>query len=117
MYPGGIIFLKTTDLKRCCQFYESKLGFEIWLEQPNCTILKCNNLMIGFIGSGQVENQGIITLFYPSKQEVDDEYLKLKNIAIEPPKNNEKYNIYQFFARDLEGRLLEFQSFNHAIDW
>ena len=43
----------------------------------------------------------MITFFYKTKKEVDDLY---KNLfpSCPPPKENERYNIYQFFAEDPE---------------
>ena len=57
-----------------------------------------------------------ISSFNKTKKEVDDLY---KNLfpSCPPPKENERYNIYQFFAEDPEGRTLEFQHFLHPIDW
>jgi hypothetical protein len=38
------------------------------------------------------------------------------DIAYDPPKINEKYEIYHFFASDPENRVIEFQSFLHPVD-
>jgi hypothetical protein len=46
---------------------------------------------------------------------VDRFYKKFKDLAEEPPKINERYRIYHFYARDPEGRRLEFQRFLHEI--
>jgi nitroreductase len=43
-------------------------------------------------------------------------YDKLKSISESPPTDNEKYNIFQFFAHDPEGRVLEFQHFHNRVD-
>jgi hypothetical protein len=32
-----------------------------------------------------------------------------------PPRVNDRYQIYQFFAKDPEGRQLEFQAFLHPL--
>jgi histidyl-tRNA synthetase len=37
--------------------------------------------------------------------------------AVSSPRENSKYRIYHFYARDPEGRSIEFQSFLHPIDW
>jgi hypothetical protein len=43
-------------------------------------------------------------------------YTRLKDIAQDSPRENEKYHIYQFFAVDPEERILEFQCFLHPVD-
>ena len=57
----------------------------------------------------------MLTFFYESRAEVDQMYGKLKAISISEPVNNDKYNIYQFFARDPEGRTIECQYFNDPV--
>lgn len=59
--------------------------------------------------------QGMYTFVYPSKEQVDEMYDKLKDIADDRPRHNERYRIYQFFAKDPEGRNLEFQAFLHPL--
>jgi hypothetical protein len=53
----------------------------------------------------------MITFFYPTKEDVDAIYDMLKHISTSEPKVFEKYEIYQFFAQDPEGRAIEFQAF------
>lgn len=112
---GGIIFFKTNNLDRIVSFYQTRLRMTIWLEQPDCTILNYGNLLLGFCERESAETEGMITLVFESKKEVDDMYDDLQDIAIDKPNENEKYKIYQFFAKDPEGRVLEFQAFLHEI--
>lgn len=60
--------------------------------------------------------QGMYTFVYPSRREVDNIHEILKEIADGPPRDNDQYKIYQFFAEDPEGRALEFQAFLHPLD-
>jgi len=60
---------------------------------------------------------GLITFFFKSKADVDTAYEELKDIAVSPPKENKKYAIYHFYAKDPEGRSIEFQYFMHPVDW
>jgi hypothetical protein len=112
---GGIFFLRTMNQTELVQFYTERLGMEIWLEQPDCIILKHGNLLLGFCERDSAEIQGMITFVYESKDEVDKIYSHLEDIAEHPPESNPKYQIYQFFAKDPEGRILEFQAFLHPI--
>ena len=86
---------------------------EVWLEQPDCIILQHGNLLLGFCQRDSAEVDGMITFVYDRKEKVDLMYNRLEDIATGPPKENAKYQIYQFFAEDPEGRALEFQVFLH----
>ena len=110
------MFFRTTMLQEIIEFYVSEVGMHIWLEQEDCIILSHGNLLIGFCDRDSSEVEGIITFFYPTKEDVDAMYDMLSHIAISQPTENEKYQIYQFFAEDIEGRALEFQTFLHPIE-
>lgn len=113
----GIVFHSTQKLDDLKTFYND-LGATIWVDQGDCIILNFNNFLLGFCQRDQpAETCGMLTLFYRTKEEVDAVYDKVKDCATGPPKENTKYNIYQFFAKDPEGRTLEFQVFLHAINW
>lgn len=126
---GGLIFLKTLDRQSIVEFYTTRIGMGLWLEQPNISILNHGNMILGF---HQILNpktdandnqpdlqepdlQGMYTFVYPSTEQVDEMYDKLKDIADGMPRHNERYRIYQFFAKDPEGRNLEFQAFLHPL--
>ena len=112
---AGIVFLKTKDLARIVAFYTGWVGMRLWLEQPEITILRHENLLIGFQQDSAPDNGGVITFFYPRKGDVDAMYEALRSVALEPPRINERYRIYQFFARDPDGRMVEFQQFLHDL--
>jgi nitroreductase len=114
-YMSGLIFLPTSDLHSTLTFYSSKLGMDIWLDQGDCAILQHGNLLLGFCERPGGPFEGIITLFYETREEIDAAYQALKDRAEEPPQENEAYRIYHFFARDPEGRRLEFQTFLHDL--
>ncbi len=112
---SGILFLKSKDRDTLKQFYQSKVGMRIWLEQADCTILKHGNLLLGFCNREELDTCGMITFFYPKRADIDKMYEKLKDLAHAPPKDNEKYGIYHFFAEDPEKRTIEFQAFLHPV--
>ncbi|TFF92036.1 VOC family protein [Candidatus Thorarchaeota archaeon] len=113
---SGIVFFKTTRLGEIVDFYVNEIGMRIWLEQEDCTILSHGNLLLGFCQRDMPDLEGMITFFYPEKSDVDDMYEALRSIATSPPTLNEKYEIYQWFGEDPEGRALEFQAFLHRIE-
>jgi catechol 2,3-dioxygenase-like lactoylglutathione lyase family enzyme len=112
---AGIVFLRTEDLKRIIEFYTGVVGMSVWLEQPGITILRHENLLIGFQQHSTSDIAGVLTFFYPGKPQVDAMYQALRDVAQEPPRTNERYRIYNFFARDPDGRLIEFQHFLHDL--
>jgi nitroreductase/catechol 2,3-dioxygenase-like lactoylglutathione lyase family enzyme len=108
---SGLIFLPVSDLRTTITFYKAKLGMDMWLDQGDCAVMQNGNLLVGFCERSGGPFEGIITLFYETREEVDATYQRLQNLAEDPPKENEAYHIYHFFARDPEGRRLEFQTF------
>ena len=112
---SGILFLKTKDLNPLKKFYTGQMGCEIWQDQGDCIIFRHGNLLFGFCERGEIENKAMLTFFYESRDEVDRMYDRLRNLAEAKPVDNAKYNIYQFFARDPEGRTIECQYFNTPV--
>ena len=112
---GGIVFFRTNHLSALEDFYLHEIGCELWLDQGACKIFQHGNMLFGFCKSEEVDQEGTITFFYPEREQVDRMYEKFKDIALDPPKMNEQFNIYNFYARDPEGHLIEFQTFNHEL--
>ena len=88
----------------------------VWLKQADCIILRFENMLVGFCQRDSGELEGLITFDFQTKDQVNNLYEKFKEIAVEPPSVNEKYQIYNFFAKDPEGRSIEFQAFLHKIE-
>jgi catechol 2,3-dioxygenase-like lactoylglutathione lyase family enzyme len=108
---SGILFLSTQKREEIVAFYTSRLGMTVWFEQEDCTILREDNLILGFCQRETADTGGIITFWYGSNKEVDDRYTELIDVAEGEPQENERYRIYHFFFRDPEGRRLEVQRF------
>lgn len=110
----GIVFFQTADQSAVVEFYVDRLGADQWLHQEaGCTILKLDTLLLGFCASDTPETKGIITIVLDDRAAVDQWYDRLTDIAEGPPTHNPDFEIYQFFARDPEGRTVEIQSFEH----
>ncbi|MHA2502558.1 MAG: VOC family protein [Candidatus Kariarchaeaceae archaeon] len=113
---AGIVFVTTEKLQEMVEFYTDTLGMTPWLSQPDVEMLAHGNMIIGFHQQQKPTPAGcLFTFFYSSQEEVDAMYAKIKDLATTTPKFNEKYQIYNFFARDPEGRKLEFQQFRHDL--
>jgi hypothetical protein len=114
---SGIVFFQTAKLEEIKKFYIERIGCKLWVDQGSCVILRCGNLLVGFCEGKMNEPEAVITFFYESREDVDLLYRKFKTLAVSPPKENKKYRIYHFYARDPEGRAIEFQHFLHPLDW
>jgi predicted lactoylglutathione lyase len=119
---AGIVFLRTNSLVKTVDFYINTIGMNKWLSQTNVEILQHENLLLGFQEEEKAEYSDLVTFFYKTKEEVDAMYQKVKGHSLSEPEENDLYGIYNFFAKDPEGRIIEFQSFLHSlkpagIDW
>lgn len=114
---AGIVFYKTTDVEAVHAFYTSRMGCRLWHDQGACRIYSNGNLLIGFCKAEKADMQSVITFFYPSQEEVAHKYDELKDVATTEPLLNDRFNIYQFYAEDPEGRTVEVQFFNHDIGY
>ncbi|MDZ8189646.1 MAG: VOC family protein [Nostoc sp. ChiSLP02] len=114
-----ITFFYTHDLNASTEFYEQKLGLELWLDQGTCRIYTVTGS--GYLGLCQASEKSIPALENQSNviftlvtAQVDEwfEYLQERGVKFEkPPTLNKKYNIYQCFLRDPSGYLIEIQRF------
>jgi len=112
---GGIVFLRTAQFETVRTFYMDRIGMAVWLDQPDISILRHGNLLVGFHRQSTPDLDALLTFFYDSRAEVDAMYAKLKDIATTEPRENPKYRIYNFIGVDPEGRTVEFQHFLHPI--
>lgn len=113
----GIVFLKTRELERISRFYTLEIGMKLWLDQGACRIFRKDNMLLGFCWDDSCDFQGVITFFFKKRREVDEMYQKTTAEKLSQPRENTKFRIYNFFAKDPEGRKLEFQAFLHDIEW
>jgi len=112
---GGILFIRTADLDTLKDFYISRVGCTLWLDQGGCAIFQHGNMLLGFCHADEPEILGVYTFFYTNRNQVDVMYEKFSEIADGPPRDNSKYLIYHFYATDPEGRSIEFQYFRNEI--
>ena len=114
---AGIVFLRTADLARILGFYTEEVGMEPWLSQPGIEILRHGNLLLGFQEQADAlpNTDALLTFFYPARTQVDEMYDRFAAVALDPPRENTTYRIYNFFARDPDGRRVEFQCFLHPL--
>jgi catechol 2,3-dioxygenase-like lactoylglutathione lyase family enzyme len=115
-----ITFLDTPDLARTADFYERILGLRLARDQGTCRIYHvCGGAYLGFCrrdAASAVAPSGaaavvVLTLV---TDEVDEWCARLAAEGVEivkAPADNPPYRIYNAFARDPNGYLVEIQRF------
>jgi len=114
---AGIVFFKSTMVQTLADFYVRKLGCELWLVQPGVIILRFGSMLFGFTQSSRPQLEALISFNLESRAAVDLGYEVMKETALAPPQVTEQWGIYHFFAKDPEGRMIEFQCFDKPIEW
>jgi catechol 2,3-dioxygenase-like lactoylglutathione lyase family enzyme len=113
-------FYGVRDLAATRDFYERDLGLRLARDQGSCLIFAAGSAFIGFCGRDEgFEIDGslapILTLV---SEAVDAHYARLRSLGVEteaPPRHNERYGIYHFFARDPDGYRVEIQRFDDPL--
>jgi hypothetical protein len=113
----GVVFFKTLELDVLTDFYTRRIGAKLWMDQGDCRIFRHGSFLFGFCERAEAETCGVITFVYAERAEVDSMYRELCEEALDAPRDNPHYPIYNFFARDPEDRLIEFQVFTSGADW
>jgi len=114
-----VTFLATIDLNATAVFYETILQLPLILDQEVCRIYAAGgDAYLGFCLALSSEagnapaTQGIILTLVSPEVDAWYEYLQAHHVPIEkPPAFNPRFNIYQLFARDPNGYLIEIQTF------
>jgi len=114
---AGIVFFKTEMLEELTEFYVHEVGCSLWMDQKDCRIFRHGTFLFAFCQRDAAETGGVLTFFYPERRKVDAIYDHFREIALDRPKMNPNYPIYNFYAKDPEGRLVEFQYFTNAPEW
>lgn len=113
----GVVFFKTEQLEELSKFYVDRVGAELWMDQGDCRIFRHGQFLFGFCERETAERCGVLTFVYPEKRAVDRMYEEFRGEALAAPHDNPRYLIYNFFARDPDDRLIEFQVFTGVVDW
>ncbi|WP_435332609.1 VOC family protein [Haloarchaeobius sp. TZWWS8] len=113
---SGIVFFGSEDYESIARFYRDEVGASVWLEQPACTILQYDNLLFGFCEAERSETDGVLTFVTADRAGVDEFYDRFEERARDEPSGDERFDIYNFFAEDPDGRTMEFQTFLHETE-
>ena len=121
-FDSFITFLQTEDLEETTKFYTEIMKCKLVVDQGLCRIFAISNdAYVGFCSHDFLDkdkNSICLTFVCSSQREVDEWYKQLqeKNVEIKaPPKENKKFKIYNFFAKDPNGITIEVQYFLHPF--
>ena len=120
-----ITFLDTDDLARTADFYERILGLRLARDQGTCRIYHvCGGAYLGFCRRGAASptaprDAAGVTVLTLITDRVDEWCRRLEAHGVEivkPPADNPPYRIYNAFARDPNGYLVEIQRFWEPLE-
>ncbi|MFU8796679.1 MAG: hypothetical protein ACNA7X_05240 [Dehalococcoidia bacterium] len=77
---ASTVFLKARNLARMFEFYTGTVTMSVWPEQPEITILRHENLFIGFQQPSTADVAGVLTFLCPNKRDVDAMYEVPRNL-------------------------------------
>ena len=112
----GVVFFNTLMLDELTSFYTERVGAELWMDQTDCRIFRHGKFLFGFCQREAADTCGILTFVYLDRAGVDRMFEVFGAEAPDAPRDNPRYPIYNFFARDPEGRMIEFQMFTGEVD-
>jgi len=112
-FSSQITFLETDNLEATTKFYTSIMKCKLVVDQGLCRIFAISkSAFIGFCSHDFLDkDKNTVCL-------VDEWYNHLVANKIEtkaPPKENAKFKIYNFFAKDPNGIVIEVQYFLHPF--
>lgn len=118
-FDGQIVFVPVADLARSADFYGQALLLPLVLDQGGIKIFRAAGG--GFLGISQsdgplAEAERLVLTFVTER--VDEWHTRLvaQGVATDgPPRENQRYQIYHFFARDPDGYRVEVQRFLHPF--
>ena len=113
-YDAFIPFYPVHDLEATRDFYVRELGLELEREEGRCMILRAAGGHVGFcLFDGSLPDHDGLTLALVSP-DVDGVYQRLRRLGAEtelPPRRDEHYRVYHFYARDPDGYRVEIRQF------
>jgi catechol 2,3-dioxygenase-like lactoylglutathione lyase family enzyme len=118
-FDAQIVFVPVADLAASAAFYETVLLFPLVVDQGSVRIYRAaGGAFVGLCqsdGALAADDRLIITFV---ADDVDGWHTRLsaQGVATDgPPRENPRYQIYHFFARDPDGYRIEIQRFLHPF--
>jgi catechol 2,3-dioxygenase-like lactoylglutathione lyase family enzyme len=118
-FDSQIVFVPVADLARSAVFYEQVLLLQLALDQGGIKIYRVAGG--GFLGLCQSDDpvaadDRLILTFVTGQVDEWHARLAAQGVGTDgPPRENQRYQIYHFFARDPDSYRLEIQRFLHPF--
>ncbi len=116
-----ITFMGTHDLEQSATFYREIIGLEVVLKQKDCVVFRItSNSFLGLCHRTKLpKDKAKIVVISMVTDDVDSWHAHLVSQGIrihQELATNQDYQIYNFFIKDPDGYLLEFQKFLHPFE-
>lgn len=118
-FDAQVVFVPVGDLAHSAQFYETVLLLPLAVDQGGIRIYRVAGG--GFLGLCQssgplAADDRLILTFVTDSVDAWHERLTAQGTPTDgAPRENERYRIYHFFARDPDGYRIEIQRFLHPL--
>lgn len=113
MISEQVTFIYATDLDESHRFYHDLLGLPLALDQGACRIYRVTSTSyVGVCDHRDPSPGGVILTFVTDQVDEWYERLVAGGASVDgPPAYSERFDVYQFFARDPDGYVIEVQRF------
>ncbi len=113
-----ITFIYSSDLERSHRFYAELLGLPMTLDQGACRIYSLTAASaVGVCSHREPEPSGVILTLVTDDVDGWHESLSDKGVVTDgPPRHNDDFGIYHFFATDPDGHKVEVQRFDRSFE-
>lgn len=106
-----VVFFQCKNLEKTGAFYCQVCKMKLWLNQPGCKILDSGYGYLGFVENADfvMPSYSCISINCVDVDEVDQQYVRLKQYHPTQPKKHPNFPVYSFFVKDPDGYYVEFQ--------
>ena len=113
-FDGAVTFVFAPDLDEAHRFYHDVVGLELALDQGPCRIYRvASGAYLGVCTHDEhAPTDGVILTLITD--DVDATWARFDGQGVDtdgPPRTNDRFGIYHFFARDPAGWRIEVQRF------
>lgn len=112
-FAEQVTFVYATDLEASHHFYHEVLGLPLVLDQGACRIYGVTpSAYLGVCDHRAPDPSGVIVTLVTEDVDAWHRHLAAAGVPIDaPPSYSDRFDVYQFFARDPDGYLVEVQRF------
>ncbi len=111
-----VTFLFVADLESSAAFYGGVLGLEQVRDQGSCVIYRvAADAYLGICDHRPVAAGGVIVTLVAEDVDGWAERLRRAGVAVDGPRDSERFGIRHFFLTDPDGHVVEVQRFDDPL--